>query len=65
MKNESVVSLDAYLTGKIISTPRGSFCVVDMTRSQIVALGYGYHHMSDDYKYLIMSNGVDAYAIVA
>ena len=56
---------DAHLTGERVSTPRGSFHVVDMTREQMEAAGYGYHHSTDDGKYLIMGNGTQAFAIAA
>ena len=56
---------DAHLTGKRVSTPRGSFHVADMTREQMEAAGYGYHHSTDDGKYLIMGNGTQAFAIAA
>ena len=56
---------DAHLTGERVSTPRGSFHVADMTREQIEAAGYGYHHSTDDGKYLIMGNGTQAFAIAA
>ena len=55
---------DAYETGQRIQTPRGSFAVTDMSREQMEAAGYGYHHSSDDGKYLIMGNGARAFAIV-
>ena len=56
---------DAHLTGKRVSTPRGSFHVADMTREQMEAAGYGYHHSTDDGKYLIMGNGTQAFAIAS
>ena len=56
---------DAHLTGERVSTPRGSFHVTDMTREQMEAAGYGYHHSTDDGKYLIMGNGTQAFAIAA
>lgn len=36
-----------------------------MTREQMEAAGYGYHHSTDDGKYLIMGNGTQAFAIAA
>ena len=54
---------DAHLTGERVSTPRGSFHVTDMTREQMETAGYGYHHSTDDGKYLIMGNGTQAFAI--
>ena len=56
---------DAHLTGERVSTPHGSFHVVDMTREQMEAAGYGFHHSTDDGKYLIMGNGTQAFAIAA
>ena len=52
-------------TQERISTPRGSFCVTNMTREQMEAAGYGVHHQSDDGKYLIMGNGTRAFAVLA
>ena len=40
-----------------IQTPRGSFYLCGMTREQMEADGYGFHHASEDGKYLIMANG--------
>ena len=56
---------DTHLTGERVSTPRGSFHVANMTREQMEAAGYGYHHSTDDGKYLIMGNGTQAFAIAA
>ena len=56
---------DAHLTGERVSTPRGSFHVANMTREQMEAAGYGYHHSTDDGKYLIMGNGTQAFAIAS
>ena len=56
---------DQMATQERISTPRGSFCVTNMTREQMEAAGYGVHHQSDDGKYLIMGNGTRAFAIPA
>ena len=56
---------DAHLTGERVSTPRGSFHVANMTREQMEAAGYGFHHSTDDGKYLIMGNGTQAFAIAA
>lgn len=56
---------DTLMTGERITTPRGSFHVTGMTREQMEAAGYGYHHSSEDGKYLIMGNGTQAYAIAA
>mgnify|MGYP000771319231 CR=1 FL=1 len=56
---------DQMATQERISTPRGSFCVTNMTREQMEAAGYGVHHQSDDGKYLIMGNGTRAFAVLA
>ena len=56
---------DQMATQGRISTPRGSFCVTNMTRKQMEAAGYGVHHISDDGKYLIMGNGTRAFAVAA
>ena len=37
--------------------------MTDMSREQMEAAGYGFHHQSDDGKYLIMGNGSRAFAI--
>lgn len=50
-------------TGETVRTPRGSFHVTDMSREQMEAAGYGFHHASEDGKYLIMGNGSRAFAI--
>lgn len=56
---------DQMATQERICTPRGSFCVTNMTREQMQAAGYGVHHQSDDGKYLIMGNGARAFAVAA
>ena len=56
---------DELTTGEQITTPRGSFSVTAMTREQMEAAGYGFHHQSDNGKYLIMGNGTQAFAIAA
>ena len=56
---------DQMATQERISTPRGSFCVTNMTREQMQAAGYGIHHQSDDGKYLIMGNSTRAFAVRA
>ena len=50
-------------TGETVRPPRGTFHVTDMSREQMEAAGYGFHHESDDGKYLIMANGSRAFAI--
>lgn len=63
---EAMASLPELMaTQERIHTPRGSFCVTDATREQMEAAGYGFHHSSEDGKYLIMGNGTTAYAIPA
>ena len=63
---EAMASLPELMaTQERIHTPRGSFCVTDATREQMEAAGYGFHHSSEDGKYLIMGNGTTAYAIQA
>ncbi len=52
-------------TGETIKTPRGTFHVTAMSREQMEAAGYGFHHNSDDGKYLIMGNGTRAFAVAA
>ena len=56
---------DQMATQERINTPRGSFCVTNMTREQMEVAGYGVHHQSDDGKYLIMGNGARAFAVAA
>ena len=48
-----------------IQTPRGNFYLCGMTKEQMEADGYGFHHASEDGKYLIMANGTQAYAVRA
>ena len=50
-------------TGETVRTPRGTFHVTDMSREQMETAGYGFHHESEDGKYLIMANGSRAFAI--
>lgn len=52
-------------TGKTVRTPRGLFYLTAMTKEEMEKAGYGFHHESDDGKYLIMTNGSNAYAIWA
>ena len=56
---------DSLMTGETVRTPRGNFYITDMSREQMEAAGYGFHHASDDGKYLIMGNGTRAFAIAA
>ena len=62
-EQQQVLSPDDHLTGEKITTPRGSFHVTDMSREQMEAAGYGFHHNSDDGKYAIMGNGTRAFAV--
>ena len=61
----AVTSPDNLLTGETIQTPRGGFRLTSMTKQEIEAAGYGFHHQSDDGKYLIMANGTQAFAIMS
>lgn len=63
IQREKQLTPDALLTGENIQTPRGSFLVTDMSREQMEAAGYGFHHESEDGKYLIMGNGTQAFAV--
>lgn len=65
LQREKQLTPRELLTGESIQTPRGSFLVTDMSREQLEAAGYGFHHQSEDGKYLIMGNGTDAFAIPA
>ena len=56
---------DDLTTGETVKTPRGSFHLTAMSREQMEAAGYGFHHQSDDGKYLIMGNGTRAFAVAA
>ena len=62
-EQQQVLTPDDHLTGEQITTPRGSFYLTDMSREQMEAAGYGFHHNSDDGKYAIMGNGTRAFAI--
>ena len=64
-KQQPEATPDSLLTGETVRTPRGNFHITDMTREQIEAAGFGFHHASEDGKYLIMGNGTQAYAIAA
>ena len=65
LQREKQLTPRELLTGESIQTPRGSFLVTDMSREQLESAGYGFHHQSEDGKYLIMGNGTDAFAIPA
>ena len=64
-KQQPEATPDSLLTGETIRTPRGNFHITDMSREQIEAAGFGFHHASEDGKYLIMGNGTQAFAIAA
>ena len=65
LQEQKQLTPDELETGETIKTPRGTFYVTDMSREQMEAAGYGFHHQSDDGKYLIMGNGTRAFAIAA
>ena len=65
LREQQELTPDARMTGEQIRTPRGSFHVTDMTREQMEAAGYGFHHQSEDGKFLIMGNGTQAFAVAA
>ncbi len=62
---EKQLTPDECMTGEQIQTPRGRFYLTDRSREQMEAAGYGFHHESEDGKYLIMANGTRAFAIPA
>ena len=62
---EKQLTPDECMTGEQIQTPRGRFYLTDRSREQMEAVGYGFHHQSEDGKYLIMANGTRAFAIPA
>lgn len=64
-KQQPEATPDSLMTGETVRTPRGNFYITDMTREQIEAAGFGFHHASEDGKYLIMGNGTQAFAIAA
>ncbi len=65
LQEQKQLTPDELETGETIKTPRGTFYVTDMSHEQMEAAGYGFHHQSDDGKYLIMGNGTRAFAIAA
>ena len=62
---EKQLTPDEGMTGEQIQTPRGRFYLTDRSREQMEAAGYGFHHQSEDGRYLIMANGTRAFAIPA
>ena len=62
---EKQLTPDECMTGEQIQTPRGRFYLTDRSREQMEAAGYGFHHQSEDGRYLIMPNGTRAFAIPA
>ena len=65
LQEQKQLTPDELTTGETIQTPRGTFHVTAMSREQIETAGYGFHHQSDDGKYLIMGNGTRAFAVAA
>ena len=65
LQEQKQLTPDDLETGETVKTPRGTFHVTAMSREQIEAAGYGFHHQSDDGKYLIMGNGTQAFAVAA
>ncbi|MSS91179.1 DUF4316 domain-containing protein [Eisenbergiella tayi] len=64
-QSEKQLTPDECMTGEQIQTPRGRFYLTDRSREQMEAAGYGFHHQSEDGRYLIMANGTRAFAIPA
>ena len=64
-KQQPEATPESLMTGETVRTPRGNFYITDMSREQIEAAGFGFHHASEDGKYLIMGNGTQAFAIAA
>ena len=62
---EKQLTPDECMTGEQIQTPRGRFYLTDRSREQMEAARYGFHHQSEDGRYLIMANGTRAFAIPA
>ena len=65
LQEQKQLTPDDLETGETVKTPRGTFHVTAMSREQMEAAGYGFHHQSDDGKYLIMGNGTRAFAVAA
>ena len=62
---EKQLTPDECMTGEQIQTPRGRFYLTDRRREEMEAAGYGFHHQSEDGRYLIMANGTRVFAIPA
>lgn len=62
---EKPLTPDECMTGEQIQTPRGRFYLTDRSREEMEAAGYGFHHQSEDGRYLIMANGTRVFAIPA
>ena len=62
---EKQLTPDECMTGEQIQTPRGRFYLTDRSREEMEAAGYGFHHQSEDGRYLIMANGTRVFAIPA
>ena len=58
LQREKQLTPRELLTGESIQTPRGSFLVTDMSREQLEAAGYGFHHQSEDGKYLMRKSRI-------
>ena len=65
LQEQKQLTPDDLETGETVKTSRGTFHVTAMSREQIETAGYGFHHQSDDGKYLIMGNGTRAFAVAA
>ena len=50
---EKQLTPDECMTGEQIQTPRGRFYLTDRSREQMEAAGYGFHHQSEDGRYLL------------
>ena len=64
-KYEMIDLPDNYVTGEKVVTPRGSFELVNLELEKIQDMEYGVHHMSDDGKFYIVSNGKRGFAVKA
>ena len=62
-EQQPTLTPDEHLTGEKIQTPRGNFSLTSMSVEQMKAVGYSFHHSSDDGKYSIMTSNNLAYAV--
>lgn len=60
-----MINIEKITTNKTVRTPRGIFYIAEATKDQMREAGFGYHHSSDDGRFLIMTNGTSAYAVEA